>query len=241
MVKFKENDIYALEIKSDNLKYDGRYIIIIKCSWPKWAKRDGNNDKRYFRFKMTKDKKIPKLEDIENLEYIITYFQHELAKYFPGEGIPFEELKKKRDKVKLYPDKYGYLYTCISEIFFYKKNIPENLIYIGNKELKLPKHEYIPFTEFGYKYSENTWDNITENLIHKYEYYNLKKSPCFSEEGVKAVKEARLEEIAATIECDKLCKYLEEKGILHKLFEDEEEIEESLTYVGEEEEDPFKE
>ena len=33
---------------------------------------------------------------------------------------------------------------------------------------------------------------------------------------------------------------LKEKGILHKLFEGEEEMEDSLTYVGEEDEDPFE-
>lgn len=237
-LKFKENDIYALEIKNINEKYDGRYIIIIKCTLSEWSNRENNS---LFRFKITKDKKIPKLEELDDLEYIITYFQHELEKYFPGEGVPFEELRKKRDKFKIYPDEYGYLYTCISEIYFYNKNVPKDLIYIGNKKLKLPKHEYIPFTEYGYKYQANNWENIVENLIQKYEDFNLRKSEWLNEEAAEKVKNRCLRDIRDTIECDNLCNYLKEKGILDKLFEDEEEIEDSLTYVGGEDEDPFEE
>lgn len=232
-LKFKENDIYALEIKNINEKYDGRYIIIIKCTLSEWSNRENNS---LFRFKITKDKKMPKLEELDDLEYIITYFQHELEKYFPGEGVPFEELRKKRDKIKVYPDKYGYLYTCISGIYFVNKDIPNNIMYIGNKKLKLPKHEYIPFTEYGYKCDFRLWNKIVERLVEKYEDYNLGKSKWFTEEGAKVVKKARLYDIGATIECDNLCNYLKEKGILDKLFEDEEEIEDSLTYVGGEDE-----
>lgn len=238
MVKFKENDIYALEIKNVNDKYNGRYIIIIKCSQPEWTKRE---NKCIFRFKITKEKRLPKIEEINDLEYIITHFQHELEKYFPGEGIPFKELKEKRDKVKVYPDKYGYLYTYITEIFWVNQDIPQDLIYIGNAKMDLPHNEYMPFTEYGYKYQPKSWDNIVNNLIQKYEDYNLGKSEWFTKEKAEIVKKARLKDIGATIECENLCNYLEEKGILHKLFEDEEEIEDSLTYVGEEEEDPFKE
>lgn len=238
MVKFKDNDIYALKIENVNKEYNGRYIVIIKCSIPGWNK---NVNKNLFRFKITKDKKLPKLEDINVLEYIITHFQHELEKYFPGEGIPFEELRKKRDKVKVYPDKYRYLYTCISEIYFVNRDIPENLIYIGNKKLELPKHEYIPFCEYGFKYQTNYWKDIIENLIKKYEDFNLGKSEWLNKEAAEKVKNRCLRDIKAAIECDNLCKKLKEKGILHKLFEGEEEMEDSLTYVGGEDEDPFEE
>ncbi len=237
MVKFNENDIYALEIKDgDNNEYYGRYIIIIKCSYAEWSKRE---NKSLFRFKITKDKILPKLEEINDLEYIITHFQHELNKYFPGEGIPFEELKAKRDKVKVYPDKYGYLYTCLTEIYSYNKNIPNDLIYIGNMKVNPPEHEYIPFTEYGYKYQVHSWDNIVNNLINKYEDFNLKKSEWFNEEAAERVKNGRIDDIKASIECDRFIKKLENAGILHKLFEDEEEIEDSLTYVGGEDEDPY--
>lgn len=83
--------------------------------------------------------------------------------------------------------------------------------------------------------------NIVEEVygkIQRYEDFNLRKSKWLSIEGAKKVKQARLYDIGATIECDNLCKYLEEKGILHEMFKDEEEIEDSLTYVGEEDEEP---
>lgn len=116
MVKFKENDIYALKIEDELSKYNGKYIILIKCSYKGYSK---SSNKGMFRFKITKDKNIPKLEEINDLEYIVTFIQHELKKYmpFPGFNEPFEEFKKERDKVNTYPDKYGYLYTCLSSIF----------------------------------------------------------------------------------------------------------------------------
>lgn len=240
MVKFKENDIYALEIKNNSEKYNGKYIIIIKCSWPDGTIEDGKNEKRLFRFKITKKRKLPTLNEINDLEYVITHFQYELEKYFPGEGIPFEELKKKRDKVKVYPDKYGYLYTCISEIFSYNKNVPEDLIYIGNMKLDLPKHEYIPFTEYGYKFYTNNWNNIIEKIIEKYEDFNLGKSQWYQKEKNEEIKRACLNDIGAAKECEKLINYLEEKGILHEMFVDEEKTEDSLTYVGGEYEDPYE-
>lgn len=236
MVKFKENDIYALKVENIDEQYNGRYIIIIKQSIPEWG--DFIN-KKQFRFKITKDKKLPKLDEINSLEYIITHIQHELAKYFPGEGMPFEELKAKRDKYKVYPDEYGYLYTYISQIFFTNKNIPENLIYIGNQKIDLPKKEYIPFTAYGYSFQEKSWENIIQKLIDCYENINLKKAKAFSKEASQRIKEHWLDEIGSAIEVENLIEKLKEKGILDKLFEDEEEIEDSLTYVGGEDKDPY--
>ena len=174
MVRFKDNDIYALKIKDKNSKYYGKYIIIIKCSYEGYSK---HINKGIFRFKLSKDKKSPKLEEINSLEYVITQVQHELMKYMPlpGANITFKEHKKKIDKVVVFPDKYGYLYSCISEIFPLNKNIPKDLIYVGNIILDLPKYEYIPFSEYGYK-GMFKWENIENEIINCYELFNLKKS-----------------------------------------------------------------
>lgn len=231
MVKFKENDIYALKIEDELSKYNGKYIILIKCSYKGYSK---SSNKGMFRFKITKDKNIPKLEEINDLEYIVTFIQHELKKYmpFPGFNEPFEEFKKERDKVITYPDKYGYLYTCLSSIFLINKNIPKDLIYIGNKQLDLPVHEYIPFSEYGYLGSFK-WDNITQELVKCYEGYNLKKSKMFSKEFAAMAKQEMLDLI-------EFKKKIEKTDFSKIRFDEEEEIEDSLTYVGGEDEDPFK-
>lgn len=229
MVKFKENDIYALKIEDELSKYNGKYIILIKCNYKGYSK---SSNKGMFRFKITKDKNIPKLEEINDLEYIVTFIQHELSKYMPFPGESFEEFRKERDKVITYPDKYGYLYTCLSNIFWVNKNVPKDLIYLGNKQLDLPVHEYIPFSEYGYLGSFK-WDYITQELVKCYEMYNLKKSKMFSKEFATKAKQEMLDliEFEKKIEKIDFCKIR---------FDDEEEIEDSLTYVGGEDEDPFK-
>ncbi len=229
MVKFKENDIYALKIEDELSKYNGKYIILIKCSYKGYSK---SSNKGMFRFKITKDKNIPKLEEINDLEYIVTFIQYELSKYMPFPGESFEEFKKERDKVITYPDKYGYLYTCLSSIFLINKNIPKNLIYLGNKQLDLPYHEYIPFSEYGYL-GNFKWDNITQELVKCYEGYNLKKSEMLSKKFATMAKQEMLD----LIEFEKKIEKIDFSKIR---FDDEEEIEDSLTYVGGEDEDPFK-
>ena len=231
MVKFKDNDIYALKIKDKDSKYYGKYIIIIKCSYEGYPK---HINKGIFRFKLSKDKSIPKLEEVNNLEYIITQVQHELMKYMPlpGANVSFKDHKKKRDKIKVYPDEYGYLYSCISEIFPLNKNIPKDLIYIGNVVLDLPKYEYIPFSDYGYK-GMFKWENIEKEIINCYELFNLEKSKMFSKE----VAESRKREMLDLIEFHKKLEKIDFSKIK---FADEEEIEDSLTYVGGEDKDPFK-
>lgn len=147
-----------------------------------------------FRFKLSKDKSIPKLEEVNNLEYIITQVQHELMKYmpFPGANVTFEEHKKKRDKVIVYPDKYGYLYTYLGEFYQVTKNLPEDLIYIGNMDLDLPKYEYIPFSEYGYK-GNFKWESIEKEIIDCYELFNLKKSKMFSKDAAESRKREMLD------------------------------------------------
>lgn len=236
MVKFKDNDIYALEVKDKKSKYHGRYIILIKYSNPEWS---NNVNKGLFRFKITRKKALPKLEEINDLEYVITWFEQELGKYFPWESIPFEQLKAKRDKKKVYPDKYGYLYIYITEIYWYNKNVPQDLIYIGNTEIEPPEKEYIPFNEYGGVRDYKTWDNIVEKILKSYEDYNLGKSEWFNEEGAKELKRQWELQIKGLIKLDKFVDYLEENNLLEDFVGDEERIEESLTYVGGEDEDPY--
>ena len=174
-----------------------------------------------------------KIED-ETSEYIITFVQHELKKYLPFDGCKkFKELKKERDKLQVYPDEYGYLYSFITKIYWVSKNIPKNLIYIGNMVLELPYHEYIPACEYGYIREYSGWKNIEKELINDYKSYNLKQSKIFCKEAATNAKN----EVIDLIKLEKRLQYIDYNKI-H--LNDEEIIEDSLTYVGGEDEDPFK-
>ena len=231
MVKFKENDIFALKIEDETSEYYGRYIILIKCSNSEWEE---STNKQLFRFKISKNKTLPQLNEINSLEYIITFAQHELKKYLPFDGCKkFKELKKERDKLQVYPDEYGYLYSFITKIYWVSKNIPKNLIYIGNMVLELPYHEYIPACEYGYIREYSGWKNIEKELINDYKSYNLKQSKIFCKEAATNAKNE-------VIDLIKLEKRLETLDYNKIHLNDEEIIEDSLTYVGGEDEDPFK-
>lgn len=240
MVKFKENDIYALKIKNSNEKYNGRYIIIIKISVEGWS---NFTNKKLFRFKLTKEKKLPTLNEIDSLEYIITFIQYELRKYMPFDGrLPFEERKKEIDRTTVYPNKYGFLHSYVSKIHDVDKDIPKNIIYIGNKKCKLPNDEYISLCEYGYNYSRNNWENFENDLINLYENNNLEKANVYKPENINECKKHYLKLIDDYIYFEKL----DEVGVIDRISDmlDEQgggRIEEdTLTYVGGEDKDPYE-
>lgn len=234
MVKFKENDIYALKIKDETSEYNGRYIILIKVEVKGWSP---STNKRLFRFKISKDNKLPKLEEINDLEYIKTWVRSYLSIFLPFDN---NMTKKERHQTlkKIEPDldEYKYLYTYISEIKFVNKNMPKDLIYIGNKKIELPKHEYYLNWEYGYIMNFYSLENIVEDLLLCYENYNKKKANIYTKEGVNQVHQRSKRDLKFFAQA---YKKLEKAKKNCFNFENEEEIEDSLTYVGGEE-DPFK-
>lgn len=238
MKRFKENDIYALEIKNISEEYNGRYIIIMKASVDEW---NPTTNRHLFRFKITRDKKLPTIDEINDLEYIITHVQHEYEKYFPKNSSfgTFYHQMEIMDKMIVYPDKYDYIYSYVSEIFFITKGFPTDLIYIGNINCDLPEKEYIPLCEYGHSYTRGTWENIISDLIKLYEDYNLKKSRIFTIEFSEANRKGLEKMMKAEIYFDKL----DEIGITQKLIEmlpEEKSKRGRLTYVGGEDKDPYR-
>lgn len=235
MVKFKENDIYALKIKDETSEYNGRYIILIKVEVKGWST---STNKRLFRFKISKNNKLPKLEEINGLEYIKTYARSYLDIFLPYDNrMTKKERYQALKKIKPDLDKYKYLYTYISEVKFVDKNMPKDLIYIGNKEVDIPAHEYYLDWEYGYIMNFNSLENIAENLLLCYENYNKKKDIIYTKEGMKKVHQRSKRDLKFYAQAYKKLEKMENEGFN---FDDEEEIEDSLTYVGGEDEDPFK-
>ena len=235
IVNFKENDIYALKIKDETSEYNGKFIILIKTEVKGWSQ---STNKKLFRFKITNNKRLPLLEEIDDLEYIKTFARSYLGIFLPYDNkMTKKERQQALKKIKPDLDEYKYLYTYISEIKFINKNTPKDLIYIGNIEIEKPAHEYYWDCEYGYIMSFYSLENIVKDLLLCYEDYNQKQSSIFSKEGVKKVHERSKRDLKFFAQAYKKIEKMEKKGFN---FDEEEEIEESLTYVGGEDEDPFK-
>lgn len=231
--KWVKGDTFALKIK-DNRDYKDKYLLFIKYDNPSW---DIDKNVFSFRAKITNDNYLPSnKEQIDNLEYIQTSHTFYCKRFFPFSGlISNEELIKERSKVKFYPDENGYLDIYIFNICFQRKNLfyLDDFIYLGNFDLLEPNHEYVPFHKYN-RTEFNFLSTLEERLLKCYEDYNLKKSPIYSKEILSMIEPWGTEVPPSKEEIEAI---LKEKNIS---FDDEEIVEDSLTYVGGEEEDPYE-
>ena len=176
-----EGDTFALKIKSDNPKYDGRYLILIK---------DNNNDneKNYslhtFKVKLTQDKSIPKTKnDIENQESIKTTFCHyseRLLMHFDGIK-SYKMIEEEHKDYKYYPDEYDYLYRYHFVFHTNNKKTYNELIYLGNFNVQHPKDGFL-IKDKVLRVRICNFEGIQNYLIESYENYNLKKSKIYDSE-----------------------------------------------------------
>ncbi len=234
------NDVFAIKIESEKFpEYNERYIILIhsiieKEGWK--TSRTTNN----FRAKLTKANILPKTKDeIDELEYIKTNYY----------GYLFECNRYPKETQNLKPDKYNYIYTYLFQIWSPKFRIPEDLIYIGNFNIKEPNDEYIPHSQhYGILFElwKNDSDNITDDLIKSYKWFNLKKNTAYSKEIQNENLERQKRDLKFYKKLDKLQEEIagsNGKEILKSLGIDiDKEIKKnnSLTYVGKEEKDSSK-
>lgn len=196
-----EGDTFALEIKEADKEFNGKYLILIKCKVKDYDTGeywDDNNGKdSFFRFKITKDKTLPKTqEEVEQLEFVKVSFRLFEERYLPYDGrMTIKELIKNRSKVEFYPDEYGFIYTYIESIHIRNNADCEKLIYLGNFEISKPDDEYIPFNIYNCKFYDNV-DTIVKFLIKRYKSYNQKNCILYtSEEYRKELKSQAKEKL----------------------------------------------
>lgn len=224
MIKFKENDIYALEITGAKEEYNGRYIILIKTSVKGWSK---SINKNLFRLKITKEKRLPTLDEIKELDYVIVNLVHELklvsmdVKYGREKEYPtsYEEtmdrIKKKLNNIKVNKDSYGYMHLYLIAIYFNTEIMPEEFIYLGNRKYNLPENEFIPYSEsdecnIGVIYMKEfiPW------LILIYKLYNIKSSHMFTDEAYRRAKRDYFRDM----ELHDFIRKINENSLKEKLF-----------------------
>ena len=140
-------------------KENGKYLIFI---YDDYAKDELSRSYPVFRVKITKDKKLPQTkEELENLEYVITRVK-------TVEWELMLSTKDKHQEIIDLQDEWGYLYDYKIKIYTtYKSKPAEDLIYLGNFQLTLPKREYFPYP---CNIELHLWDNILERVLQKYHF-----------------------------------------------------------------------
>lgn len=232
-----DGDTFALKIEnSEYPEYNGKYIILINTT----IKKDGwkmSRTKKVFRAKLTQNNEIPKTkEEIEFLKYIKTGWCGYLS----------ENYKFPKETQLLQPDEYHMIYKYVFIIHSSRYKIPEELIYLGNYDIKVPENEYIPKSQhegsFPFDWKNIFDETIQEKLIVKYKGINLKEYPIFSEERQKTFLEREQKKIEIynrlISDIDFLVK-LDEMGILESEPQGKRKNN-SITYVGGEAKDPSK-
>ena len=232
--KFKENDIYALEVTDKKSKYFGRYIILIKSKVNNWPNMVNKN---LFRFKITKDNKIPYLNEIENLEYIKVCFVNYINSVF--RPLKRTDINQKYFELlklaKKNGDEYGYYYTYLWEIIDFEKKICSNITYLGNKEINKPKVEFIPDNIFHISFLHTFPLEICEFALNSYDKFNLKNDSAFKDGMNVKISKSEFKNILLYFNVLDEVNYDIMNGKKYTNTD-----EDSLTYVGGEDEDPFE-
>lgn len=223
------NDVFIKPIHSDNKEFDGRYFIFIRSAELVFPK---NDQELMFRAKITKDKKIPStVEEINEAEYI----QFSIMDYI--EALDLEE-KHPENKQDLDPDEFGYL-PVYRKWFFPKsgRKYPEDLEYIGNFNVKLPEKEYVD--DDSVHMIATIWDDVNQDLIKNYQTYNERDPKLYNHERAEIRKNNYLLDKKITEEVNRhteeiMAKYGDE---IARILAKEPYTEESLTYVGPEDDE----
>lgn len=219
---WEENDVFAIKIVSDDKEYDGKYIIIIKGTHPKWSK-----EWKYpvFRAKITKDDKIPHTkEELEKLEYIKTGYEHYIERFFPlSNGETYEEAEARKKDVEYNPDEYGFLYFYHFTIFVKNKSY-DNFIYLGNFNLSKPNDETLIEHQYHQIIADALDEEVCYQLIKSFKLLNNKESDLYKDGHEKYIKskEKYIEEIKNVL---RILKDVDYKNI-------EEEDDGDETYIG---------
>lgn len=172
MLKEKRNprdweigDTFYYQINNPDVNIDKRYFIFIKV---------GNLDKEpIFRVKITEGNTLLRTnKELERLEYIKTMVITWEDRFIPFDGhISDEELIMERNKIKFYPDEFGFLHEYLINISIRtRRNVPKDWDYLGNFALTPPQDEYIPFSPYNIRGC--LWITAKEELVRDYYRYN---------------------------------------------------------------------
>ena len=230
--ELKTGDTFAWKIESaDYPEFNGRYLILTYYFNERFEARKT----KLFRAKITKNDEIPcseqELEQLENIIIECNIYDFAIEEY--------EEAKN------IKPDSYGYIYQYTFSIYIDRKTLPKKMRYLGNFSLKdIPNEFYVPngTRDQGSAY----WTYFEDNLLHGYILYNQKQFIGYTKEGNKEIYARQLDFENFRKQLKKLGDAIDGpngKEVLRKLgvdIENEISKEDSLTYVGPDNEESAK-
>ena len=230
--ELKTGDTFAWKIESvKHPEFNGRYLILTYY----FNERFEVEKSKLFRAKITKNDEIPcseqELDQMENIILRYNIYDFAIEEY--------EEAKNTK------PDSYGYIYQYTFSIYIDRKTLPKKMRYLGNFSLKdIPNEFYVPngTRDQGSAY----WTYFEDNLLHGYILYNQKQFIGYTKEGNKEVYEYELDFENFRKQLKKLGDAIDGpngKEVLKKMgidIENEIPKEDSLTYVGPDNEESAK-
>ena len=230
--ELKTGDTFAWKIESaDYPEFNGRYLILTYY----FNERFEVEKSKLFRAKITKNDEIPcseqELDKLENIIIECNIYDFAIEEY--------EEAKN------IKPDSYGYIYQYTFSIYIDRKTLPKKMQYLGNFSLKdIPNEFYVP--NGTRDQGSACWKYLEHNLLQKYVLYNQKKFIGYTKEGNKKIYEIASQDVETQKFVKKFLQKMrsgEQDNILKKLgidIENEVYKEDSLTYVGPDNEESAK-
>jgi len=162
-------------------EYNDKYLIFITTSYYRY---DQNYERSIYPIVYLKlsSKKVKTPQDIDDAEFIIINEVPWSWRYLPYSGlIDDDELRKERDKTKLYPNDYYFLTEYQLKIFPDKNNkeFIKDCDYIRHPDFKKPEGEYFHWQDGLVNHFQGyvlplPW--FFDQMIGNYRRYNLRKS-----------------------------------------------------------------
>lgn len=220
----KNNDVFAKKIQSENEEFNSRYWLFVR-SIPNIFSIKSKIP--MFRVMITREKELPNsLEEMNKLEYV----QVGIEDYIYAQD---NQKENSIDKQILCPDEFGYL-PIFREGFIptSERNYPEDLIYLGNYDLDLPKFEYILNEDCIL--STTFWRDVDTVLIENYLKYNKRNPSIYNHELAERRRKNYLLNKKIHEQVEKHSEWLIANygDEIEKILAEEPYTEDSLTYVG---------
>lgn len=179
--KWEIGDCFISKIESTKyIDYNDKYLIVIISGYYQF---DLKNEKSIYPTAYLKisSKEVKSFQDIDDAEFIIYDKIPWSWRYLPYSGLKSDdELRKERDKIKLYPDEYYFLNEYQVKVLpcRLKNSILKSYEYIQYFDFKKPKDEFFHW-QIGLK---NYFQGILMStpwcldiIIERYRRYNLRK------------------------------------------------------------------
>ena len=177
--EWKQGDTFAYKLTEQSVSDVGltnRYLVFHKV-----GEKSGYPSEIYpvVWVKLTKDTIIPSTkEELDDLEFIQICT---VAEWMIGNNQKVNALELQREAVKKSTivserDECGYIPIYrLALMFTSKRNIPKEMVYLGNFSLTPPKINYL-----DYNTPSTFWKFAIEYILKSYNSFNLRRSPLYN-------------------------------------------------------------